>query len=145
MKLKSFEEFLAKNIVRKQTPNRHRALSLLNEAEEKNKFLEISLRNIPSEQMSPNFIVEHCYDVIIELVRAKMFLDGFNSGNSHEAEVSYMEKLEFPKSEVVFMDELRYYRNGIKYYGKILDKEYADKVLTFMKKTFPKLVSLIAK
>jgi HEPN domain-containing protein len=31
---------------------------------------------------------------------------------------------------------LRYYRNGIKYYGTILNKEYAEKVLKFMEKMY---------
>ena len=35
--------------------------------------------------MNANFIVDSCYDIILELVRAKMLLDGYNSGMSHEA------------------------------------------------------------
>src|SRR3989338_7781252 len=129
MKLKSFDEFLRSGVVKKQTPNHQRAFSLLAEAERKKDFLKISLQSIPKEKMSANFIVDHCYDIIIELIRAKMFIDGYNAGNSHDAEVSYMKNLSFAESEIIFMDELRYYRNGIKYYGTMLDMEYAQKVL----------------
>ena len=83
--LKSFEEFVSIGIVKKQSPNRQRALSLIKEAEEKEKFLDVSLKKIPTEQMNTNFIVDYCYDIMMELIRAKMFLDGYNAGNSHEA------------------------------------------------------------
>ena len=141
--LKSFEEFVSIGIVKKQSPNRQRALSLIKEAEEKEKFLDVSLKKIPTEQMNTNFIVDYCYDIMMELIRAKMFIDGYNAGNSHEAEVSYMEKLGFSNIEVRFMDEIRYYRNGTKYYGTIVEKEYAFKVLYFMEKMLPRLKKLI--
>ncbi len=137
--MKTFEEFTAKGIVRKQTPNLERAHALVNEAEKKKAFLEIALKNIPDEQISPNFIVESCYDILLELIRAKMFIDGFNSGNSHEAEVSYTRLLGVDENDVRFLDELRYFRNGIKYYGRILDKEYATKILKFMNRVYPLL------
>jgi len=72
-----------------------------------------------------------------------MFIDGYNAGNSHDAEVSYMKNLSFAESEIIFMDELRYYRNGIKYYGTMLDMEYAQKVLQYTHLLFPRLRKLI--
>ena len=129
MNLRKFEEFLSAGIVKRQTPNRQRALSLIKEAEEKKNFLIISLKNIPKEQMNANFVVDYCYDILMELIRAKMFEDGYNAGNSHEAEVSYLENLGFPEPDIMFMNEIRYYRNGTKYYGTILEKDYAEKVL----------------
>jgi|SRR3989344_2729454 len=143
MNLKKFEEFVAKGVVKKQTSNKQRAISLVKEAETNEKFLKTSLKNIPKEEMNPNFIVNSCYDIIMELIRAKMFVDGYNAGNSHEAEVSYMKNLGFSESDVVFTDELRYYRNGTKYYGTILDMEYAKKVLGFMNKIAAKLKKII--
>jgi len=38
MSLKSFEEFIINGIVKKQTPNMHRALSIIKEAEGKRNF-----------------------------------------------------------------------------------------------------------
>ncbi len=143
MTLRKFEEFLRKGIVKKQTPNEQRAQSLLKEAENNEEFFNMSLKLIPKDKMSYNFIVNSCYDIMMELIRSKMFIDGYNSGSSHEAEVSYLRKLEFSEAEITFMDELRYYRNGIKYYGKILDKEYADNVLQFMRKILPQLKKLL--
>ena len=139
MSLKNFDEFLASGIVKKQTPNKHRAFSLFKEAEDKRKFLDAALKNISPQQMHFNFIVDSCYDIIMELIRAKMFIDGYNAGNSHQAEVSYMKNIGFFESDARFMDEIRYYRNGIKYYGTILDKEYAEKVFAFLNKIYPLL------
>ncbi|MBU4284416.1 MAG: hypothetical protein KJ968_04875 [Nanoarchaeota archaeon] len=143
MTLQRFEEYIRKGIVKKQYPNRQRALSLVKESEEKKKFLEILLKNIPKEQMNANFVVDYCYDIIMELLRAKMFIDGYNAGNSHEAEVSYMLLIGFIQADARFVDEIRYYRNGTKYYGKILNREYAGKVLEFTKRTFPKLKNML--
>ena len=72
-----------------------------------------------------------------------MFLDGYNAGNSHEAEISYLSVLGFPEADVSFIDELRYYRNGIKYYGTILNKDYAQRVLAFMNKNYHRIRSLV--
>lgn len=88
--------------------------------------------------MDPNYIVDTCYDIILQLVRAKMLTEGYKT-DSHEAEVSFMKFLGFSESEVSFMNRLRYYRNGIKYYGTTIDKEYAKKVLLFMNKTYSSL------
>lgn len=72
-----------------------------------------------------------------------MLRKGFNSSGqgAHEAEVSYMRKIDFSDNDVRFADQLRYFRNGIVYYGKILDAEYAKKVVKFMKRASPKLKS----
>src|SRR3989338_9694477 len=140
--MRAFEYFLEEGIVNRQTSNLQRTLSLLLEADEKKEFLETALKNIPPAEIKANFVVDYCYDIIMELLRAKMFLDGFNSGNSHYAEVSYLKKLGFPESQVVFMNEIRYFRNGTKYYGTILTKEYAQKVLEFMNKIHPQLKKL---
>ena len=81
----------------------------------------------------------------MELIRAKLLLDGYSSlGNfAHEAEISYLKKLGFPDSEISFLNELRYFRNSITYYGKILDKEYAEKVYVFLNKIIAKLKRIV--
>ncbi|HLC49817.1 MAG TPA: hypothetical protein VJI97_00130 [Candidatus Nanoarchaeia archaeon] len=144
MSLKKFEEFVAAGFAKKQTPNRERAKSLAEEAANKHKFLNIAIKSIPNEKMNANFIIESCYDILMELIRAKMFIDGFNSKNSHEAEIAYTEKLGFSEAEMRFMDELRYSRNGIKYYGRTFDAEYSKKSLEFLEKTIPKLIKILS-
>ena len=80
------------------------------------------------------------------MIPLKNFKEFLNQGivkkqspNKKRAEVSYMKELEFSENEVRFMNEVRYFRNGIKYYGKIFTKEYADQVVEFLKKIEGKL------
>jgi len=140
--LKDFREFLEDGTVRKRHPDRNRAESLAREAKAKKLFLENVMRIAPKEKIYPNFIIESCYDVIIEMVRAKMLLEGYSS-DSHEAEVSFMAILGFQLSDIRFADGLRWFRNGIKYYGKMMDMEYADKVLAFLNRIYPELEKIV--
>ncbi|MBS3138236.1 hypothetical protein J4207_00860, partial [Candidatus Woesearchaeota archaeon] len=83
-----------------------------------------------------NDFVKSCYDIMMELLRAKMLLNGYNASGigAHEAEVAYMRLLGFEEKDVQFADQIRFFRNGMLYYGTILDKEYAEKVLLFLEK-----------
>jgi hypothetical protein len=125
--LKRFEEFAKDGIVKKQTPDIERAKSLIQESKEKLEFYEKLKSSLGFEELSPNYIIETCYDILIELLRAQILSQGFKT-ESHEVEVSYMRNLRFPESEILFMNQLRYFRNGIKYYGKIFDIDYSRKV-----------------
>jgi hypothetical protein len=141
--LKSFESFVKEGIVKKQSPDIERASSLVKEAESKKAFFDKIIKKFSIKDTNPNYIVETSYDILIELIRAKLFLDGFNSSNSHEAEVAYMRNMHFNEDEVMFMNSLRYYRNGIKYYGRIFDKEYSLKVLDFLIRLYPKIKEVL--
>ena len=143
--LKDFDEFLKEGVVRKRTPDMPRARSLIEEAEKRNKFLNEILNKIGLLDKNANYFIENSYDILIELIRAKLLIDGFSSSGkgAHEAEVSYMRKLDFNESDVGFMNDLRYFRNGILYYGKNFDKEYGKKVLSFLKKTYLKLKEIV--
>ena len=74
-------------------------------------------------------------------IRAIMMKDGyFASGHgAHESEVSYLRKLMFSEKDIQFCDELRYFRNGILYYGKTFNKDYAEKTIVFLEKIEEKL------
>jgi hypothetical protein len=143
--LLNFEEFVKMGVIVKRTPEKSRALFLYKESERKYKSLNQILDKIGVNILNAHEIIEYSYDIIIYLVRSKLYADGFNSTGegAHEAEVSYMRNLGFSDNEVNFMNQLRYFRNGIKYYGKVLDEDYANKVLVFLKKIYPKLLNLI--
>jgi hypothetical protein len=144
MTVRDFNELIKKRIVKKQSPNKDRAMSLIQESDSKYDFLNITLNTIPKEKINSNVIVDHCYDILMELIRAKMYFDGYNAGNSHEAEVSYLKILEFLDADIRYMDELRYYRNGTKYYGTKLDVAYSKQTVKFMNKIRIKLKTLLA-
>ncbi len=122
-----------------------RARFLRKEADGRIVFLKDLLAKVGLKDDNANYLVENCYNILSELLRAKMLQDGYSASGigAHEAEVSFMKNLKFPDSDIIFMNDLRYFINGIQYYEKILDKEYAQQVLDFMNRIFIKLKKLI--
>ena len=145
MTLKSFKAYIEQGIVKRQDPNLSRATSLITESKSKKQYLEITLQLIPKEQLNANVIADQCYDILIELIRAKLQIDGYSTGQSHEAEVSYLGILGFPIHDIKMMDELRYYRNGTKYYGVKLEMIYAEQIIKFMKEMYSRLLKILEK
>lgn len=136
--IKNFEEFLREGIVKKQFPDKSRAEFLKKESEQNYNYLLKLIKIIGINNENANDYVKKCYDILMELVRAKMLLVGLNSsgGNAHESEVSYLRVLGFREIEVQFVDQMRFFRNGMLYYGTILDEEYAKKVIDFTKRIY---------
>ena len=143
--LKFFDEFLESGTVIKRIPDAARARSLIDEAEKRRKFLAELLNKIGITDDNANYFIENSYDMLLELLRAKLLIDGFYASGegSHEAEVAYMRNLKFEEKDVRFMNDLRYYRNGILYYGKDFDVDYGKKVVEFSNRIYPKLLSFM--
>ena len=141
--LKNFEEFVKRGIIKKRTPDIFRAKSLIGEAEKRDSFLKIMSKKIKLSDDNANYFIENSYDLLISTIRANLLIAGFKASGegAHEAEVSFMRELAFTEKEVRFMNELRHFRNGILYYGKTFDSDYAIKVLQFKDDLFPKLRS----
>ncbi|MBS3098906.1 hypothetical protein J4462_01705 [Candidatus Pacearchaeota archaeon] len=139
--IKDFKEYLSHGIAKKVKPDSERAKSLLQIANKKINFLNKSIDNLGVNDENANEYAEYCYDILMALIRAKMLLDGYNASGlgAHEAEASYARILAFEEKDIQFLDQLRYFRNGILYYGTILDKEYSDKVIIFMRNNYSKL------
>ena len=139
--LKNFEEFIKKGIVKKQSPNKPRSAFLVKESEKNYSFLLELLDKFEINDDNANAIIKPCYDILMEIIRAKMLLDGYNASgfDAHKAEIAYLRVLGFEEKDVIFTDKMRYYRNGMLYYGTILDKEYAKKVVEFTKINYEKL------
>lgn len=139
--LRPFEEFLKDGTVRKRSPDTGRARSLIEESERRSRFLGEMLDKMGLSDDNANYFIENSYDILIELLRARLLSEGFDSSGkgAHEAEVAYMKRIGFSESDVRFMNDLRYFRNGIKYYGKIFDKEYGKRVLEFLKRAYSRL------
>lgn len=142
--LKNFEEYLEEGIAKKQSPDTSRAKSLVKEARNSHKFLMKVVNEIGVSDENADNIIKSSYDIVMELVRVRMMWNGFKSSGqgAHMAEVSYLRKLEFREKDVKFLNKLRYFRNGILYYGKSFDSEYAEKVLDFLDKIYQKLKAL---
>lgn len=143
--LKPFEEFINEGIVKKVIADRLRAKSLISESERKFISLKEQLEKMGIKDENANDYVEDCYNIIMPIIRAKMLLDGYNSSGygAHEAEVAYMKLLWFEEKEINFANQLRFFRNGILYYGKQFDAEYGNKVINFLNKIYPKLKDIL--
>jgi hypothetical protein len=143
--LKEFDYYLENGIAKKVTSNKQRAEFLIAESKNSMDGLNERVKIIGINSKNANSIIKDCYDVLIELIRAKMFIDGFSASgnNAHESEVSYLKKLKIEKNKIYFMDELRHFRNSATYYGKILGVEFAEKVFKFTVKMQKELLSVL--
>ena len=143
--IKGFDECIKQGIVKKQTPDKSRAEFLIKESEQDYSLLLELLSKLNVNNANANLFIKSSYDLLMELIRAKMLLEGYNASGfgAHEAEVSYLRVLGFNEKDVQFADQLRFFRNGMLYYGTILDKEYAERVIEFTKKTYAKLKTMI--
>lgn len=142
--LKKFEEYLAEGMAKRCAIDRSRAEYLVSEARLSLEGLSEIMEKIGINDKNANSIIKECHDILLEITRAKMLLDGFcaSGKGAHESEVAYFAKMGFNQNDVDFLNKLRYFRNGITYYGKIFSKEYAGQVFSFLKKIYPKLLSL---
>ena len=139
--VKQFNDYIKEGIVKIQTPDRSRASYLLEESKKSYEFLckKISVFGVSDE--TANDLLKSSYDIIMELIRAKMLLQGHNATGqgAHEAEVAFLRKLNFKEKDVQFANQMRYFRNGTLYYGTIIDKEYAQKVIEFTRKIYTQI------
>ena len=137
--LKKFDEYAEEGTAKRQSPDKNRAVSLIAESEDSYKILLSFVEKMGLDNNNANHVIKNAYDIIMELVRAKMLLDGFGTTGkgAHEAEVAYMAEIGFSSNDVSFANDLRWFRNGIMYYGKKFDKAYAEKVLLFIKRIKP--------
>lgn len=133
--IKKFEEYIKQGIVKIISPDLQRAKSLIIDSERKMKVLERQLNGLGIDNDLANEYILICYDSLMLLIRSKMLVKGYNASGlgAHEAEVSYLRNLGFTDMEIGFIDKMRYFRNGMLYYGSILDEEYAKKVIEFTK------------
>jgi len=136
--MKDFDEYVKEGIVKKQSPDISRAKFLVKESEKSYSFLKKIIKDFSITEENSNSIIKLCYDIIMEMIRAEMLEKGFNASGkgAHQSEVAYLKNLGFKENEIQFADKLRYFRNGIMYYGKALDKEYAEKVYSFLNKIY---------
>jgi len=143
--IRRFDEFIKENIVKKQGVDRSRAEFLVKESENSYKILLEMVEKLKLEDNNANMFVKSCYDILMELIRAKMLLKGCNASGfgAHEAEVSYMRVLGFTENDVQFADQIRFFRNGMLYYGTQLDRIYAEKVIEFTKRLYPRLKEMV--
>jgi hypothetical protein len=143
--MKKFEEYIEKGKVKKVVPDLSRAKSIIEEAKNRKDFLRLMKTNIQLNDSTAIFFIENVYDLLIDLIRAKMFQDGYKAvgHGAHEIEIFYMNQLGFSEKQTMFMNSLRENRNKIKYYGQRFDAEYAKITLSFLEEMYGKLLGVI--
>ena len=87
--LRNFEEFVKEGIVKAQKPDFNRAKFLTKESEEQFSFIRELILKMKINNKNSNSIIKLSYDIIMETIRAKMLINGYNASGSysHEAEV----------------------------------------------------------
>ena len=139
--MKSFENFVKQGVVKRRSPNKNRAENLVLEANRKLEQIKRNIKQVGIDDENANNIIESCYDVLIGLTRSKMVVEGFSSSGhgAHEGEVAFFSELGFNNSEIIFMNNLRRFRNGILYYGEKFKEDYAKQTIEFMNNALEKL------
>jgi uncharacterized protein len=142
MTIKNFGEYLMEGIVKAQLPDFSRANYLIQETKKSFVSLKLIKESVKISENTANSIIKLSYDIIMEIIRAIMLKRGYKAiGNgAHEAEVSYLRIIGFNDKDIEFAGQLRYSRNSITYYGKMLDKEYAERTYSFLERIYPILL-----
>jgi hypothetical protein len=134
--IRAFAEYVKEGIVARQRPDLSRATFLTKESQKSEVFLHQILTTLDLNDQNANTIIKLAYDIIMECIRARMIREGYHASGqgAHEAEVAYLVELGFSQADVQFCDQLRYFRNGIMYYGKSFNADYATKVVAYLRR-----------
>lgn len=128
-----FKHYLEKKIVNKKSPDFSRAEFLITESKKSLEGLKKRVEIMGIDEYSAHSIIKDVYEVLMQSLRAQMMLNGlYASGNyAHESEVAYMQEMGFSEKEIFFVNSLRSSRNGITYYGKVYELDYAYECYNF--------------
>lgn len=135
--MKPFEFYIEEQSVRKVSIDVQLAKALIKDMKEriKENFSE-------DENKKPKTIFENIYDALRDFCDALLALDGYKS-YSHEASITYLLKKGFDIASVNKLDNLRFRRNGSKYYGKSINPTEAKEIKEFYVQMKPKIDKLI--
>ena len=75
--IRDFREFINESIVKKQNPNKSRANFLIKESERSYKLLFEMIEKMKVNDDNANMFVRLCYDILMEIIRAKMLVEGY--------------------------------------------------------------------
>lgn len=121
----------------KITKDPERAKDLLIMAKERLNLIKI----IPKEVTYK--IIEEYYEIIVELITAIMYSEGYKTLD-HKSLIEFISK-DLEESETQLIDILRKNRHGIVYYGKKINKEFLINNEGEIKKLINKLILILNK
>ena len=126
--MESFENFVKRGDVKKTSINTQLATALLKEAEQRIEFY----LELPITEKSAKYIFENCYEALREMADAQLSLEGYKS-YSHEASIAFLQNKKFTEFEISKLNDMRWLRNGTKYYGKSMEISKAIEFINFTK------------
>lgn len=122
MKEASWNDCLEKNLAVKVSPNKERARSLIETAEERMGLIkEVNEKNC-------NYVFEDYYASLLELLQAITILAGYNINNP--VCIGFYLKDVLKRQDIyIHFDDVRFKRNSLIYYGKRMDFATATKTI----------------
>ena len=112
MKDASWGDCLYSNSSLKITPDKEKAKSLIETAEER---IKVSVRDL--NEKTANFIFEDYYSSVLEALHALVLLDGYKVDN-HVCLGYYLRDVLKKEDMFRLFDDCRFKRNSLVYYGK---------------------------
>jgi|SRR3989338_7421720 len=139
MKEASWDECLNYNSAIKITPDKEKAASLIETAEDR---IEFSLRELTEK--NANYVFEGYYSSILEMLHAIVVLEGYKV-NNHICLGYYLRDVLKNDELFRFFDDCRFKRNSLVYYGKRMDFEIAKDSIEKAKKLIKELKNIADK
>lgn len=127
MREASWKDCLETNSCIKVSPDKGRAKALVEIADERIKQIkEINAKNC-------NFVFEDYYASLLEILQAIVVLRGYKVTN-HVCLGYYVKDILQREDLFLLFDDVRYKRNSLTYYGKMMDFETAKQAIEKCKK-----------
>ena len=137
MKDASWGDCLYSNSSLKITPDKEKAKSLIETAEER---IKVSVRDL--NEKTANFIFEDYYSSVLEALHALVLLDGYKVDN-HVCLGYYLRDVLKKEDMFRLFDDCRFKRNSLVYYGKRMDFETAKDTIQKAERLFKELKKLL--
>jgi len=135
--MKDFEYYLNTKDVKRCSPDRQLAVSLIKDMKERiDKALKLDVDEFSK------IIFENFYDALRDFCDALLALDGYKS-YSHEASIVSVEKKGFDIGFISLFDNFRYKRNGSKYYGLKIMADDAKSIIKFYNENKAKINKIL--
>ena len=137
MKEASWSDCLYSNSSVKITPDKEKAKSLIETAEDR---IESSAKELTEK--NTNYVFEDYYSSILEMLHALALLDGYKI-NNHVCLGFFLRDVLSKEDLFRLFDDCRYKRNSLVYYGKRMDFETAKDAIEKTKRLMNKLKNMI--
>jgi hypothetical protein len=125
-----FESFIREGKVRRATPDKLMAASILKNTFDDLKFLE----QTKLTELSKRKLVSNYYDSLRSLLESISLLKGYKI-YSHEAFTYFLKDKLHQETLSIKFDRFRKIRNGLNYYGKSLELKEAKEIIQEIKRT----------